>query len=129
MLNILTKFIILCFLSLSVYANNHTTLLVPQKDATNVKSDVQIQITFNNPIVSSSLTSNTVQLGIDNKNIDGAISIKDKNTLVFIPNENLKTGIYSLHVKSLKLINPKPIKPKTWFQKLSLKYVLYFIVM
>ena len=126
MLNILTKFIFLCVLSLSLNANNHTTLLIPQKNATNVKSDVQIQITFNNPIVSSSLTSNTVQLGIDNKNIDGAISIKDKNTLLFIPNENLKTEIYSLHVKSLKLINPEPIKPKTWFQKIIFKICSLF---
>ena len=126
MLNILTKFIILCSLSLSVYANNHTTLLVPKKDATNVKSDVQIQITFNNPIVSSSLTSNTVQLGTDNKNIDGVISIKDKNTLLFTPNENLKIGIYSLHVKSLKLINPKPIKLNNWFKKFILKICSFF---
>ena len=126
MLNILTKFIFLCVLSLSLNANNHTTLLIPQKNATNVKSDVQIQITFNNPIVSSSLTSNTIQLETDNKNIAGVISIKDKNTLLFIPNENLKTEIYSLHVKSLKLINPEPIKPKTWFQKIIFKICSLF---
>ncbi|WP_324171315.1 Ig-like domain-containing protein [Sulfurimonas sp.] len=126
MLNIITKLMFLCMLSLTLNANNHTTLLIPQKDATNVKSDVQIQITFNNPIIISSTNENTIKLTTGNKNLKGKLSIKDKNTLLFTPNENLKTGIYSLHVKSLKLKNPKPIKLNNWFQKFILKICSFF---
>ena len=124
MLNILTKLILMCALSLSLNANNHIASLVPNKDAINVQSDIKIQITFNNPIVSTN--KNTITLKTDNKNIKGELSVKNINTLVFTPNENLKTGIYSLHVKSLKLINPEQIKPKTWFQKLIYKICSLF---
>jgi len=124
MLNILTKLILVCSLALNVYAN--VTSVVPQKDATNVPADITIQITFNNPIVFSSLKKNTIKLKKDNKKIKGELSVKDTNTLVFTPNENLKTGTYSLHVKSIKLKNPEPIKPKTWFQKIIYKICSFF---
>ncbi len=124
MLNILTKLILVCFIVLSVQAN--VTSLSPKKDATNVPADINIQITFDNPIVSSSLKKNTIKLKTDNKKIKGELSVKDSNTLIFSPNENLKTGKYSLHVKSIKLKNPKPIKPKTWFQKIIYKICSFF---
>lgn len=63
MLNILIKFIILCSLSLSAYAN--VTSLVPQKDETNVSADIKVQITFDNPIVTSSIKNWNVPYKID----------------------------------------------------------------
>lgn len=124
MSNLIIKFIILCSFTLNVYAN--ITSLSPQKDAADVSPDIKVQITYDNPIVTSSINKNTIQLKTDNKKINGKASVKDKNTLVFTPNENLKTGIYSLHVKSIKLNNPEPIKPKTRYQKLVFKFCSFF---
>ncbi|WP_024955495.1 hypothetical protein [Sulfurospirillum arcachonense] len=49
MSNLVIKFILLCVLSLSAYANTHITTFSPPKDAKDIPENVKIQITFDNP--------------------------------------------------------------------------------
>ncbi len=110
-----------------LYAGNglsqpHLVSTIPSLNSDNVPPNTTLSFTFDSNIVEKSIKPHTITLKQKEprKNkIKGNISIVNKNTLVFSPQQQLDKGMYKVKVKPLKLKdeNVPSIEPKTKWQK------------
>ena len=68
-----------------------------------IKTEEGIVIAFDLPIVENSLNRRSVRLKHHHKSIDGKVMVEDIKNLVFIPNDRLEKGEYTLFVKPIEL--------------------------
>ena len=108
MFSFFQKIVIVLLFTLSLQAQNglsqkYLLSVSPQESAQEVTADTTVEIKFSLPIVTSSLKKNSITLKGKNKKISGVTTIKNSNTLLFTPNEELVTGEYKVKIKKIKL--------------------------
>ena len=106
----------------NVLSQPHLVSTIPSPNDDNVLSNITLSFTFDSTIVEKSVKSHTITLkqkGVSKHKIKGSISVVNKNTLVFSPQQLLEKGIYEVRVKPLKLRNTDTpsLEPKTKWQK------------
>jgi hypothetical protein len=80
-----------------------------------IKTEKGIVIAFDLPIVENSLNRRSVRLKHHHKSIDGKVMVEDIKNLVFIPNDRLEKGEYTLFVKPIEL--KKCEQTLNWFER------------
>ncbi|WP_415406391.1 Ig-like domain-containing protein [Sulfurovum sp. CS9] len=100
----------------------HLVSTIPSLNDDNVPPNTTLSFTFDSTIVENSIKPHTITLKQKEPSkhkIKGNISVVNKNTLVFSPQQQLEKGVYDIKIKSLKLKDPdtNEIKPKTKWQK------------
>ena len=100
----------------------HLVSTTPSANDDNVPPNTTLSFTFDSTIVENSVKPHTITLKQKEPGkhkIKGNISVVNKNTLVFSPQQQLEKDIYQIKVKSLKLRdeNTPSIEPKTKWQK------------
>jgi len=124
----LYKIIVMVLFGATVlYAGNglsqpHLVSTIPSPNDDNVPPNTTLSFTFDSTIVENSIKPHTITLKQKepSKNkIKGNISVVNKNTLVFSPQQQLDKGVYEVKVKSLELQDKDApfIEPKTKWQK------------
>jgi len=124
----LYKIIVMLLFGASIlYAGNglsqpHLVSTTPSPNDDNVPPNTTLSFTFDSTIVENSIKPHTITLKQkepSKQKIKGNISVVNKNTLIFAPQQQLEKGVYDVKVKSLKLKDPdtNEIKPKTKWQK------------
>ncbi len=108
----LTLFLLLTFTlqAKDGLSQEHILSLTPLPLAQNISADTSVEIEFDSPIIIDSIRKNSITLKReqkhkDNRDIEGITTIKNSTTLLFRPNENLKSGTYKVKVKKIKLRN------------------------
>ena len=106
MFKFFTKILLLLLLSAGLYAQSgltqiHLVSVSPDALATGVSADTIIEVVFDKPIVASSVKKNTIKL----KGVKGVTTLVRESTLLFTPNEALKSATHKVKVKKIKLQN------------------------
>ena len=112
-------------LSTEAYAN-HIVFFSPLNNSVDVRTDTQIKVTYNKPIIVKSLKKETIRLQTHKKHIKGEVSIEDNNTLVFAPLNLLPTEKYFVHVKPILLQGDKLDKPIGFFSRMMFNTCSFF---
>jgi len=129
MSSFIKKITLLLLFTLSLQAQSglsqkHLVSLSPENSAEDVSADTSVEIEYDLAISKHSLHKKTVTLkNSKGKKIRGKISVKNKNTLVFTPNEELESGEYRVKVKH---VNLQDYKSHTRFKKYTKKFCSYF---
>ncbi len=129
MLNIIQKLSLLFLLTLTLQAQTglsqkHLVSLSPEPSAQNISADTSIEIEYDLAISKHSLHKRTIVLkNAKHKKIKGKVSIKNKNTLIFTPNELLESGKYRVKVKH---INLQDYRLNTRFKRYAKRLCSYF---
>lgn len=91
----------------------------PQKQSKDhllsITTEKGIVVAFDLPIVETSLNRRSVTLKHHHKSIDGKVMVEDTKNLVFIPNNPLEKGEYTLFVKPIKLKTCE--QTLNWFER------------
>jgi hypothetical protein len=80
-----------------------------------ITTEKGIVVAFDLPIVETSLNRRSVTLKHHHKSIDGKVMVEDTKNLVFIPNNPLEKGEYTLFVKPIKLKTCE--QTLNWFER------------
>ncbi|WP_457747905.1 Ig-like domain-containing protein, partial [Sulfurimonas sp.] len=82
----------------------HLLSLSPEPSAKDISADTLIEVKYDLNISKHSLYEGAIVLkNTKHKKIEGTLSIKNKNTLLFTPDELLKSGEYRVKVKPINL--------------------------
>ncbi len=85
-------------------SQKHLVSLSPQDSAQDISADSSIEIRYDLAISKHSFDKRTIVLqNAKDKKAEGKVSIKNNNTLLFTPNEELKSGEYRVTVKHINL--------------------------
>lgn len=129
MLNIIQKLSLLFFFSLALQAQTglnqkHLVSLSPEPSAQEISADTSIEVKYDLSISKHSIHKRAIVLkNAKHKKIEGKVSIKNKNTLIFTPNELLESGEYKIKVKH---INLQDYRPNTRFKRYAKRVCSYF---
>ncbi|HUH42907.1 MAG TPA: hypothetical protein VLZ29_07315 [Sulfurimonas sp.] len=101
MFHVFIKITLFIVLAVSLHADRGLS----QTHLLSISTGKNVEISFDLPIVQSSLKKDTLELKkVDShKGVQGKSTLKDENTLLFTPSEELLEGSYELHVKPMKL--------------------------
>ena len=109
MLNLIQKLSLLFLLSLTLQAQTgfnqkHLVSLSPQDSAQDISADTSVEIGYDLAISKHSFLKRAIVLqNAKYKKVKGKVSIKNQNTLLFTPNEELESGQYKVSVKHINL--------------------------
>ena len=129
MLNLIQKLSLLFLFSLTLQAQTglnqkHLISLSPEPSAQEISADTSIEVQYDLNISKHSLHKRAIVLtNVNHKKIKGKVSIKNANTLIFTPNEELGSGEYRVKVKK---INLQDYTPNTRFKRFAKRFCSYF---
>ncbi len=111
MQNSLAKLLILLLTTLSLFASEGTTQkhllsLSPAQEGDSARAKSLVKVTFDREIIKSSIKSKTITLKPINpkgKKVSANITVENKTTLLFTPDELLKDAEYRVKVNPIKL--------------------------
>ena len=129
MLHFIQKLSLFFLLTLTLQAHNglnqkHLVSLSPEPSAQEISADTSIEVKYDSSIAKHSLHKRAIVLqNTKHKKIKGKISIKNKNTLLFTPNEELESGEYKVTVKHITLHD---YRVNTRFKRYAKKFCSLF---
>lgn len=102
----------------------HLISVTPEASAQEASTNITVEITFDLPIAQNSLHENTIVLqNAKHKKVRGNVDIKNNNTLLFSPKEDLESGVYEVKVQS---VNLQDYKSHTKFQAYAKSFCASF---
>ena len=128
-MSIVKKITLVLLFSLSLQAQSglsqtHLVSVSPESNAQEVAADTSIVIEYDLAIDKHSLHKRVVVLkNSKGKTVKGKVSVKNKNTLLFTPNEELESGEYRVKVKQLNL---QDYRDNSRFKRYAKKFCSYF---
>ncbi len=129
MFNLMKKLSLLFLFSLTLQAQTglnqkHLVSISPMPSVQNVSTDTSIVIEYDLSISKHSAHKRAIILkNTKHKSIKGKVSIKNKNILIFTPNEELESGEYRVKVKQLNL---QDYRLNTRFKRYAKRLCSYF---
>ncbi len=129
MLYLPRKILFLLLFSLTLQAQSglsqkHLVSLSPQASAQGISADRSVEVKYDLSISKYSLHKRAIVLkNAHHKKIKGKVNIKNKNTLIFTPNEGLESGEYKVKVKHIILHD---YRVNTRFKRFAKKLCSYF---
>jgi hypothetical protein len=128
MKNLYTILLVVLFGTNLLYAEDgltqtHLISTIPSPNDVNVPPNTTLSFTFDSTIFEKSIKPHIITLKQKEPGkhkIKGNISVVNKNTLIFAPQQQLEKGVYAVKIKPLKLRdeNTPSIEHKTKWQKL-----------
>ena len=127
MFHLITKVTLFFSLSIGLYAGNglsqkHLVSVSPETSASDVSTDISIEIVFDRPVVAKSVKKHTIKLKnkATREKVEGTTALVGESTLVFTPSEPLVTGKHKVMVKQVKLQKSdtqQKCEPSTRFER------------
>ena len=127
MFHFITKVVLFFSLSIGLYAGNglsqkHLVSVSPETSASDVSTDISIEIVFDRPVVAKSVKKHTIKLKnkATREKVEGTTALVGESTLVFTPREPLVTGKHKVVVKQVKLQKSdtqQKCEPSTHFER------------
>lgn len=118
MFKIFIKLVLICTLSVGLYAKNGLTQqyllsVSPENSAEFESPNTNIEIIFTMPVEPKSVHKNTIVLKTSNNNRLSGVSTVVNNTLLFKPDSLLEIGTYEVLVAKIKLEDPSSNNTQT----------------